>query len=69
MTGYGRGVTSSASDRAVVEVRVLNSRYLDQKLRGLDVSAELELKIRERVRDVLQRGSVSVTISRESENG
>ncbi|MFH1853506.1 MAG: YicC/YloC family endoribonuclease, partial [Candidatus Neomarinimicrobiota bacterium] len=46
-----------------------NSRYLDQKLRGLDVSAELELKIRERVRDVLQRGSVSVTISRESENG
>ncbi|NQU26709.1 MAG: YicC family protein [Candidatus Marinimicrobia bacterium] len=69
MTGYGRGTANSAGDRITAEVKVLNSRYLDLKLRGLEIDPELELKLSDRIRNNLIRGSVVVSFSFESDNG
>lgn len=66
MTGYGRGSAKSASQQLIVEVKVLNGRFMDQKIRGLEISPGVELKIRDKVRKSLERGSVTVTISDES---
>ena len=69
MTGYGRGTANSDGDRITAEVKVLNSRYLDLKLRGLEIDPELELKLSDRIRNNLIRGSVVVTFSFESDKG
>ena len=62
MTGYGRGVASHGDVRATVEVRAVNHRFLDLKLRGAPLSAALEEAIATRVRARLERGAVAVSI-------
>ncbi len=69
MTGYGRGNAHSSSDRVTAEVKVLNSRYLDLKLRGIELPPALEIKVRNRIRNELVRGSIIVTLALEDETG
>ncbi len=69
MTGYGRGSAQSLENMVTAEIKVLNSRYLEVKLRGIELSSELELKIRERLRTSITRGSVSMTLALEDESG
>lgn len=69
MTGYGRGSAQSLEDMVTAEIKVLNSRYLEIKLRGIELSSELELQLRERLRTSLTRGSVSMTLALEDETG
>ena len=38
MTGFGRGVAEHAGLRATVDVRAVNHRFLDLKLRGAQVA-------------------------------
>ena len=61
MTGFGRGVAEHARTRATVDVRAVNHRFLDLKLRGA-VSPALEEAIGARVRAAIERGSVSVSV-------
>jgi len=62
MTGYGRGVVERADHRATVDVRAVNHRFLDLKLRGTAVEPALEDAIGARVRAVIERGAVVVSV-------
>lgn len=62
MTGYGRGVAEHDGRRATVEVRSVNHRFLDLKLRGALVPPALEEQIAARVRASVERGAVTVSV-------
>jgi uncharacterized protein (TIGR00255 family) len=62
MTGYGRGVAEQDGRRATVEVRSVNHRFLDLKLRGTPVPPALEEQIAARVRASIERGAVTVSV-------
>ena len=61
MTGYGRGVVERGEIRATVEVRTVNHRFLDLKVRGAPAAIEDELATR--VRGAIGRGSVVVSVN------
>jgi uncharacterized protein (TIGR00255 family) len=63
MTGYGRGVSEHGDVRATVDVRAVNHRFLDLKLRGAAIPAPLEDAVATRVRGALERGAVTVSIN------
>jgi uncharacterized protein (TIGR00255 family) len=48
--------------RATVDVRAVNHRFLDLKLRGAPLAAALEDSIAARVRSAIDRGAVSVSV-------
>jgi uncharacterized protein (TIGR00255 family) len=66
MTGYGRGVAEHEGVRATVEVRAVNHRFLDLKLRGASIAPATEEAITARVRGAVERGSVAVSVHLQS---
>lgn len=62
MTGYGRGAVESRGTRAAVEIRAVNHRFLDLKLRGNQLAPDLEEAVTATVRKRLERGSVNVSV-------
>jgi len=67
MTGFGRAVIETRGRRVVVEVRSVNHRNLDVKVRGRALPAAAEIEIIRAVRAAMARGSVQVTVEEESE--
>jgi uncharacterized protein (TIGR00255 family) len=61
MTGYGRGVATYGGTRATVDVRSVNHRFLDLKLRG-QLAPAVEEAISAKVRAALERGAVTVSV-------
>lgn len=61
MTGYGRGVAEHAGVRATVDLRAVNHRFLDIKLRG-NVPAAIEDAVTTRIRGSLERGAIAITV-------
>jgi len=59
MTGHGRGAAAGV----VVEVRAVNHRHLDIKLRA-PVDAAIEAAVIAQVRGALERGAVTVAVER-----
>lgn len=66
MTGYGRGEAERGGTRAVAEIRSVNHRFLDLKLRGNGLGLELEDKLRGCVKKALSRGAITLTLRIES---
>jgi uncharacterized protein (TIGR00255 family) len=66
MTGYGRGVAEREGRRAEVEIRSVNHRFMDVKLRGSPLDAQLEERVSARVRERVTRGSITVAIRLEA---
>jgi len=62
MTGFGRGVAERDGSRATVDVRTVNHRYLDIKIRGAPVAPGLEDAVATKVRATIERGSVAISI-------
>jgi uncharacterized protein (TIGR00255 family) len=62
MTGFGRGVAEREGARATVDVRTVNHRYLDIKIRGVPVAPALEDAVATKVRATVERGSVAISI-------
>jgi uncharacterized protein (TIGR00255 family) len=64
MTGFGRARASLGQRTVVVEIRSLNHRGLDLKLRcvELQVAPEVEIEILRKVRQRLVRGSVTISL-------
>jgi uncharacterized protein YicC (UPF0701 family) len=65
MTGHGRSVVESRGTRAAVEIRAVNHRFLDVKLRGSQLSPELEEAVMGAVRKRMERGAVQMTVRAE----
>ena len=62
MTGYGRGVAEQGGRRVSVEIRSVNHRFTDVKLRGAQLDPAVEEKIIARVRERVTRGAMALTI-------
>jgi uncharacterized protein (TIGR00255 family) len=62
MTGYGRGVAEQGGHRAEVEIRSVNHRFMDVKLRGAPLDAQVEERVSARIRERITRGSITVAI-------
>jgi uncharacterized protein (TIGR00255 family) len=62
MTGFGRGVAEQGGLRATVDVRSVNHRFLDLKLRGVPIAPAVEEALATRVRSAIERGAVAVSV-------
>jgi len=60
MTGFGRGSAGKGPNKIDVEIRTVNSRFLETKIRGFNLNSILELKVRNTLETSLQRGNVQV---------
>lgn len=69
MTGYGRGELSKNRTTVVVEIRTVNSRYLEVTTRMPASQSIRENDIKEIVRKKLDRGKINVSISVTSTGG
>ncbi len=62
MTGFGRGVAAAGPRRIVVEIRSVNNRGLDIKVRGRNLAPVAEVEIVRAVRAACGRGSIQVAV-------
>lgn len=58
MTGFGRGSAGKNNQKVNAEIRAVNSRFLELKIRGITLSPRAENAVREKISDILQRGNV-----------
>ncbi len=63
MTGFGRGESSSNGFQITVELKTLNSRYLDISNRIPKSIQHHEFNIKELIQDKLSRGKVHVNVN------
>ena len=63
MTGFGSGVAEGQGQQVVVELRSVNSRYLDIQIRSSANLQPFEQAIRERIQTSISRGKLSANIS------
>jgi uncharacterized protein (TIGR00255 family) len=63
MTGFGRGVAEQGGLRATVDIRAVNHRFLDLKLRGASLAPAVEEAVNAKVRSAVERGAVTVSIN------
>jgi uncharacterized protein (TIGR00255 family) len=69
MTGYGRGTCEVAGRRLVLEMRSLNHRFFEVKLRLPWGDAAVEQQLTQLLRTRIDRGMVSVTAFDEASRG
>ena len=62
MTGYGRGKASSSSFSAEVEIKSINSRYLDIFLKLPSNLIGKDIELREIIKDKVGRGKLSISV-------
>jgi len=65
MTGFGQAAAVVDDGTIHMEVRTLNSKFLDLGLRIPSILAEKEAEIRAMIQDQLERGKISVSIEYE----
>jgi len=63
MTGFGRGEAEASGRQWVAEIRCVNHRYLDLKIKLPKGYAGLEKQAREMLSAILQRGRVDVSLT------
>ncbi len=62
MTGYGKAAIQKGSLSVSVEIKSLNSRFLDLSLRTPKILADKELEFRNLIKERIKRGKVLVNI-------
>lgn len=62
MTGFGRGFSGQGKNRIDIEIRAVNSRYLEIKLRGFPLDPLVEQELKKIIEKDVQRGSIYVRI-------
>ena len=68
MTGYGRAEVAENGTTATVEVRGVNSRYLDVTTRLPRILSRREKDIKEIVRTSINRGNLTVSVTLDEES-
>jgi len=69
MTGYGQVIEDDGKTKITVEVKSLNSKFLDLNLRLPKGFSDKEIEVRNLVSDKLERGKVSVSIDIQRNEG
>ena len=69
MTGFGRAEAQLGTRRVVAEVRSVNHRFLELKVRLGRDDGELEAELTKAVRGRLERGAVTLTLREEVDEG
>ncbi|MCX6132354.1 MAG: YicC family protein [Ignavibacteriales bacterium] len=69
MTGFGRAEVARQGITATVEVRAVNSRYLDVTTRLPRLLSQREKDVKEIVRSCVNRGSLVISVSVEQDSG
>lgn len=67
MTGFGRATVTTATKHLTAEIKSLNSKQLDLNIRVPNLYRELEISLRGRFTEILQRGKVEATATVETE--
>ena len=62
MTGFGRGSAGRGPNKIDVEIRSVNSRFLEMKFRGVTLDPATEQKIRVLLEKSIQRGNAQVRV-------
>ncbi len=62
MTGYGKGTASNGKWQADVEVKSINSRYLEVFLKYPPILANKEYELRELIKSKIRRGKLNLSI-------
>src|SRR3569833_2652098 len=62
MTGFGRGVAEQGGVRATVDLRSVNHRFLDLKLRA-QIAPSLEDQLATKIRASVELGSISLAVN------
>lgn len=65
MTGFGHVSADDGQSRIYIEIRSLNSKFLDLNLRLPKAFSDKELEVRNLVSEKLERGKVAVTVEYE----
>ena len=68
MTGYGRGTAGKGINKITSFIKVVNGRYLDIKIRGVEIEPSDYNNIRSNLVENLVRGTVHVNIEIENKN-
>ena len=63
MTGYGKTVVSLENKKITIEIKSVNSKQFDLKIRMSSIYNEKEMQIRNFLQSKLERGSVDLNIS------
>lgn len=63
MTGYGSGSASNASGTVEVNIRTVNSRFLEISIHDSEIPTAVSETVYKMIKDSLERGKVSVKIS------
>ena len=69
MTGYGKHVLQLPTKKITIEVRTLNSRGIDIRMRIPSIYREMEMALRKVTAEKLQRGKVDVNFYLEHTGG
>ncbi len=64
MTGFGRGAAGPASAKLTTLIKAVNGRFLDIKIRGLELDPADEKIIRDILSDRLVRGTIRISLDR-----
>lgn len=62
MTGFGQSIFDNGQIQISVEIRTLNSKFLDLNIRLPKLFSERELEVRSLISEKLERGKISITI-------
>jgi len=67
MTGFGRGSYLDDNLAFDIEVRSLNSKFFELKLRGFPLEGDEEIKLRKFIKEKIIRGSINLVIKLDGE--
>ena len=60
MTGFGSGSMSDDLSQINVDIKAVNSRFLEYKIRGFNIKSNLENRIKKELSETLERGFISI---------
>ena len=69
MTGYGIAVADSGTTKYTVEIKSLNSKFLELSLRLPKIFSDKEFQLRNDCNKQIERGKVNLSITVEQQNG
>ena len=60
MTGFGSGSINDDLNQINVDIKAVNSRFLEYKIRGFNINSNLENRIKKELFESVERGLLSI---------